>query len=115
MTMLLHTRRTPWRQTGGARSGGTPRPAVTSGPVISTFLHQGRFAIVTNARFVPGPGNRVKTGAFAFDQCWTGIAWGELIATAMIFDTRDKAQDYLTQHQERLRTSLPDHTCWEHN
>ena len=115
MTMLLDTRRTPWRQAGGHDSGSTPRPAVTSGPVISTFLHQGRFAIVTNARFVPGPGNRVKTGAFAFDQCWTGIGWSELIATAMIFDTRDQAQDYLTHHQERLRTCLPERTSCEHN
>src|SRR5262245_51758909 len=102
MIAVLEKKRSPGRPRR-VSIGTVTRP---EGPIISTFLHQGRFAIVTNARFVPGPGNRVKTGNFSFDECWTGKGWGELIDLAMTFATRDEAQGFLNRNRELLRAGL---------
>jgi hypothetical protein len=84
--------------------------------VITTFLHAGCYALVTGARFQPGPprpmpaGRRttrvLSNGTFAFDLCWTGQGWSARIGDAVTYATRAQAIKYLDQHQAQMGALL---------
>jgi hypothetical protein len=78
--------------------------------VISPFLHNRQFALVTDARFTPGPGGNVRRGKFSFDKCWTGLGWSELIGLAMLFPNRKEAVAYFEKHRATLESALAGET-----
>jgi hypothetical protein len=74
--------------------------------MITPFIHQKQFTLVTGARFESGPTGNVRDGRFCFVNCWTGSQWTVLVSLALLFKTRTEALGYLDQHRGAMEALI---------
>ena len=80
--------------------------------MIRPFQHNDKWILAYNVREVDSSGIRGTLSRSAervrmtFDKCWTGEKWASTVNFAMMFDTRELAEDHLSEHNSEMVDAL---------
>jgi len=78
--------------------------------MFEVYNNRGKYILVTNLHQVDydvTSEDAIRTGPLqmTFDTCWDGNRWVYTHSLAMVFPSREKANEYLTANLERMRNA----------